>query len=72
MKKIVIIMLTVLLSSSFVFSQDLGKIARANFSGSRGEALYNKGRYQEAIEQLQNAIKIRPEHGRANYYLALT
>ena len=60
------------LITPFVFSQDLGKIAEANFSAAKGQAFYDKERYEEAVEPLENAIKIRPEHARAHYYLCLT
>lgn len=74
MKKIIMIMLLVsfIFLPSSIFAQDLGKIAKANFSAAQGEALYNNSRYDEAIAPLENAITIRPEHGRAHYFLALT
>ncbi len=47
-------------------------IGGANFSAAKGKALYDVGRYEEAVQPLKKAIDIRPEHGRAHYYLALT
>ena len=57
---------------STVLAQDLGKIAEANISAAKGQAFYDKSRYEEAVAPLEKAIEIRPEHGRAHYYLALT
>ncbi len=68
---IILIVISVFLSS-LVFAQDLGKIAESNLSAAKGESLYIVGRYDEAVSPLENAIKIRPEHGRAHYDLALT
>ena len=72
MKIIILIVATLIFITPSVFSQDLGKIAEANFSAAQGQALYDNGKYEEAVTPLESAIKIRPEHGRAHYYLALT
>jgi tetratricopeptide (TPR) repeat protein len=68
----IVLMMVLIFSSSAVFSQDLGKIAASNLSAAKGESLFKANRYDEAVVPLENAIKIRPEHGRAHYYLALT
>ena len=46
------------------------KVTQSNVNAAKGQALYDKGRYEEATAPLESAIKIRPEHGRAHYYLA--
>lgn len=69
---VIIFMFCLLFSSPIVFAQDLGQIAKANFSAAKGESLYVAGRYDEAVSPLEDAINIRPEHGRAHYNLALT
>ena len=47
-------------------------IAKSNFKAAKGIALYNNGRYNEAVVPLKEAIQARAEHGKAHYYLALT
>jgi len=71
-KTSVVVFVVFMLIGSMVYAQDLGKIAKSNFSAAKGEAAYNAGCYEEATNSLKEAIKIRPEHGRAHYYLALT
>jgi len=51
---------------------DLGKITESNFFAAQGQAYHDQGKYKEAIAPLQNAIRIRPEHARAHYYLGLS
>lgn len=72
MKLMILTLVMLILITPFVFCQDLGKITEANFSAAKGQAFYDKERYEDAIEPLENAIKIRPEHARAHYYLCLT
>jgi tetratricopeptide (TPR) repeat protein len=62
----------ILFLSSAVFSQDFAGITKSNFATAKGVALYDNGRYKEAVVPFKKAIKIRPAHGRAHYYLALT
>ena len=57
---------------AFMLSVQGCGIAGANFSAAEGQALYDTGRHEEAVQPLEKAIKIRPEHGKAHYYLALT
>lgn len=71
-KIIAVSTLACLCLTTTVFAQDMGKIAQANFSAAKGQAAYESGKYNEAVESLENAIKIRPEHARAHYYLALS
>jgi len=52
--------------------QGCGQIAGANFLAAKGTVLYKKGRYQEAVVALKEAIKVRKSHGSAHYYLALS
>jgi hypothetical protein len=55
---IVIFMLGLIFLSSTVFAQDFAKIAQANFSGAKGESLYEAGRYDEAIAPLEDIINV--------------
>ena len=73
MKNKSILFLVVVLSlAGIMFIQGCGQIAGANFLAAKGTALYNAGRYEEAVEPLEGAIKVRAGHGKAHYYLALT
>ncbi len=60
-----------LLSFSLAFGQDVERISQSNFNAAKGQVLYERGSYPEAIDALEQAISIRPEHGSAHYYLAL-
>lgn len=65
-------MVTLVILGIIAVSLPLFMSAKSNFYVGRGQALYERGRYDEALVSLENAIKILPKHGRANYYLALT
>lgn len=43
-----------------------------DFISGRGEILVKKGSYKEAVEALQNSIKINPNNGDLYYFLALS
>jgi tetratricopeptide (TPR) repeat protein len=61
----------ILFTFSVIFAQDYGKIADATFLAAKGKSFYDKGKFEEATESFENALKVRPEDPKATYYLVM-
>jgi tetratricopeptide (TPR) repeat protein len=63
-KKSTLIVLCLAVSLTFAFSTP------ANDLYEEGKKLYEKGKYQDAADKLQEVVRLDPKHGQAYFYLA--